>query len=84
MSEKPMTVSEMARMGGRARAERYSKAQLRAWGKQGGRPPKLTSKKLERMERMLAEGRAHHEIARRFGVSLRTVGRVAARMRKAE
>jgi hypothetical protein len=36
MDEKPMTVTEMARMGGLARAQAYSKAQIRAWGKQGG------------------------------------------------
>jgi DNA invertase Pin-like site-specific DNA recombinase len=82
MSERPMTVAEMARMGGIARAKAHSKAELRAWGKQGGRPLRLTRKEHERMERMLAEGLAHSEIARRFRVSLRTVGRVAATMRK--
>jgi hypothetical protein len=33
MSEKPMTVAEMARMGGIARAKAHSKVELRAWGK---------------------------------------------------
>jgi hypothetical protein len=39
MSEKPITVAEMARMGRVARAKAHSKAQLRAWGKLGGREP---------------------------------------------
>jgi len=30
----------MGRQGGRARAEKYSKEQLAAWGKLGGRPRK--------------------------------------------
>jgi len=76
-----MTVTEMARMGGLARAKAHKKAEIRAWGKQGGRPPKLTAKQRERMERMLAAGRPHDEIAKRFEVSLRTVGRVAAMLR---
>jgi hypothetical protein len=38
MGKKPMTVVEMASMGGLARAKAHSKAELRAWGKQGGRP----------------------------------------------
>ncbi len=76
-----MTVAEMARMGGLARAKRYRKPQLRAWGKQGGRPTRLTPKQLGRMERMLAQGGPHDEIATRFGVSLRTVGRMAAKTR---
>jgi len=36
-----MTVNEMARMGGGARAKAHSKAELRKWGKLGGRPEKL-------------------------------------------
>jgi len=37
MSEEPMTVNEMARMGGVARAKVHSKAELRKWGTRGGR-----------------------------------------------
>jgi transposase len=81
MSEKPMTVAEMARMGGVARAKQYNKAQLRAWGKKGGRPPRLTPKQREWVVRMLDQGRPHDEIAQRFGVSLRTVGRLVAQER---
>jgi hypothetical protein len=78
MSEKPMTVTEMARMGGLARAQAYSKAQIRAWGTQGGRPGKLDRKALARLERMLAAGRSQGECALLFGVSIRTIGRAVA------
>jgi hypothetical protein len=41
MGQKPITANEMGRRGGATRARRYSKAQIRAWGKLGGRPYKL-------------------------------------------
>jgi len=75
MSEKPMTVAEMARMGGIARAKAHSKADLRAWGKKGGRPHKLDKKARMRLERLLAGGKSHAECAKSLGVSLRTIGR---------
>jgi hypothetical protein len=84
MSEKPMTVTEMARMGGIARAKTHSKAELRAWGKEGGRPGKLDRKALARLRRLLASGKSHAECADVLGVSVRTVGRLVARMRKRE
>jgi hypothetical protein len=37
---KSITVAEAGRRGGRARAEKYSKATLRKWAKLGGRPSK--------------------------------------------
>ena len=37
---KPMTISEFARLGGKARAEKLTKEQLSAIGKKGGRPRK--------------------------------------------
>jgi hypothetical protein len=36
--KRPLTVTEFARMGGKARAEKLSKEQLSAIGKKGGRP----------------------------------------------
>ena len=82
MAEKPMTVGEMARLGGLARASAYSKAQLRKWAKEGGRPAyKLVGKKVERLRAMLAAGKPHAEISKRLGVSLRTIGRYVARQR---
>jgi hypothetical protein len=36
--KKPLTVTEFARMGGKARAKKLSKEQLSAIGKKGGRP----------------------------------------------
>ena len=76
---KELTVREMASMGGRARAKAYSKAQLRTWGKQGGRPHKLTGKSLEHLREMLAAGETHSEISKRLAVSLRTIGRAVSR-----
>jgi hypothetical protein len=41
MPKKPvLTITEFARMGGRATLRKYGKRQLRAWGKLGGRPKK--------------------------------------------
>jgi hypothetical protein len=37
-TNKPLTIEQFARMGGRARARKYSKKQLRAWARLGGRP----------------------------------------------
>ena len=82
MSEKPMTVVEMARMGGLARAKAHSKAEIRAWGRQGGRPRKLDRKGLARLRKLLASGKSQAECAAVLGVSLRTVGRLIARMKR--
>jgi hypothetical protein len=81
MSEKPMTVAEMARMGGIARAKAHSKAQLRKWGKHGGRPARLDAKALARLEVLLQRGTSQGKCAKVFGVSVRTIGRAVARMR---
>jgi hypothetical protein len=78
---KELTVREMARMGGMARAKAHSKAQLRAWGKQGGRPVAMDRKALPRLEALLGRGKSQAECARMFGVSVRTIGRVVARMK---
>jgi hypothetical protein len=40
MPKKPTTIRELGRLGGLARARKYSKRQLRAWSKLGGRPRK--------------------------------------------
>ena len=53
---KELTVREMASMGGRARAKAHSKAQLRKWGKEGGRPASLDRKALARLEALLRRG----------------------------
>jgi hypothetical protein len=74
-----MTVAEMARMGGLARAKAHNKAQLRPWGKRGGRPVKLDRKGLTRLKRLLAAGKSQAECATILGVSVRTIGRVVAR-----
>ena len=84
MSEKLMTVAEMARMGGLARAKAHSKAQLRAWGKQGGRPAVLDGKAEGRLVKLLAEGKSQGECAKVLGLSVRTIGRVVARIKASD
>jgi hypothetical protein len=69
----------MARMGGLARAKSHSKAELRAWGEQGGRPGKLDRKALARLQKLLSAGKSQTDCAAILGVSVRTVGRVVAR-----
>jgi hypothetical protein len=82
MGKKPMTVAEMARMGGLARAKAHSKAELRAWGKQGGRPGSFDGKAIARLRKLLEAGKGQAECATIFGVSVRTVGRVVARAKR--
>ena len=40
VQKKELTISEVARMGGRATLKKYGRKQLREWGKLGGRPRK--------------------------------------------
>ncbi len=40
LQKKELTISEVARMGGRATLKKYGRKQLREWGKLGGRPRK--------------------------------------------
>ena len=84
MSEKPMTVAEMARMGGLARAKAHGKAQLRKWGKEGGRPVLLDTKAVARARKLLRAGKSQSECATILGVSVRTVGRVVARFKASD
>ena len=84
MSEKPMTVSEMARMGGIARAKAHSKAELRAWGRLGGRPSKLDREEIALLRKLLRSRKSQAECASILGVSSRTVGREVARIRPGE
>jgi hypothetical protein len=84
MSEKPMTVAEMARMGGLARAKAHSKAQLRKWGKEGGRPVLLDRKALARLQKLLSAGKSQAACTTVLGVSVRTVGRVVARFKASD
>ena len=69
---------------GRARANAYSRAQLRAWGEQGGRPVALDRKALARLQKLLSAGKSQTERAAILGVSVRTVGRVVARFKASD
>jgi hypothetical protein len=71
-------------MGGVARAKAYSKAQLRAWGEEGGRPVALDRKALARLRKLLRAGKSQAECATTFGVSVRTIGRVVARFKASD
>jgi len=64
----------------RARAKAHSKAGIWAWGKQGGRPTKLDSKALARLRQLRAEGKTQADSASELGVSVRSIGRVVAKM----
>jgi hypothetical protein len=81
MGKKPMTVAEMASMGGRARAARYTREQLRDFAKNAGRPAKLDGKAQRKLRQLLAVGRSQADCAAELGVSPRTIGRAVARMR---
>src|SRR5438067_10237060 len=81
MGKKPMTVAEMASMGGRARAVKYSPEQLRAFAENAGRPVKLDGSARRRLKQLLATGMSQAERAAELGVSTRTIGRAVARMR---
>ena len=78
---KELTVREMASMGGRARAKAHSRAEIRRWGKRGGRPVLLDRKALARLQKLLSAGKSQAECAAILGVSVRTIGRVVARMK---
>jgi hypothetical protein len=81
MGKKPMTVAEMASLGGRARAARYTREQLRDFAKNAGRPAKLDGRARRRLRQLLAAGRSQAECAAELGVSTRSIGRAVARMR---
>jgi hypothetical protein len=55
---------------------------MRAWGRQNEWPGKLDRKALGRLRKLLPNGKSQAECAAILGVSLQTVGRVVARMRK--
>jgi len=75
-----MTVAEMARMGGAARDKAHSKAELRKWAKQGGRPAALDPKALARLQTLLGQGKSQIQCAEVLGVSARTIGRALAKV----
>ena len=68
-------------MGGRARAARYTREQLREFARDAGRPAKLDRKGLATLKRLLATGTTQSECTAIMGVSVRTIGRAVARMR---
>jgi hypothetical protein len=81
MGEKPITAIEMGRKGGTARAKRYSRAKIRAWGKLGGRPQKLNGAALTRLHDMLRRGQSKPAAAKRLRISVRTLDRYLSRCR---
>jgi len=67
-----------------ARAKAYTKKDIRTWGRQGGRPGKLCSEALARLWKLLARGKSQAESASLVGVSVPTIGRAAAGMKRGE
>jgi hypothetical protein len=81
MGKKPMTVAEMASMGGRARTAKYSHEEICEFARDAGRPAKLDGRARRRLKQLLEAGRSQAECATELGVSPRTIGRAVARMR---
>ena len=75
---KELAVREMASMGGRARAAKYTRKQLRDFAKGAGRPAKLDNATLSRLRALLKSGKTQKECAELLGVSVRTVGRAVS------
>ncbi len=76
---KGITASEMGKRGGATRAQRYSKEQIKKWGRLGGRPATLDRRAIGRLMKLLAAGKGQAECAKLLGVSTRTIGRALAR-----
>ena len=77
------TLRRWSAKGGIARRDRHTSKELRRFARNAGRRPyKLTDGVLKRLQEMLAAGKAQAEIAKRLGVSLRTVGRFVSSNRK--
>ena len=81
MSKKPIKVAEMARMGGRARAAKYTPEQLAEFSKNAGRPAKLDDRAWRRLKALLTADKTQDECAAELVVSTRTIGRALSRMR---
>lgn len=81
-STTPRQRKRWAGMGGKARAEMYTAEELRAFAKNAGRRPwKLTPARERRILALVQSGWTHPRVAAKFGISLRTVGRIIARNR---
>jgi hypothetical protein len=78
---KEWTVREMASMAARARPKKYSQRQRQAWGKMGGRPPKLSERDWARLFYMLRAGKTQGECAQEFKITTRTIGRALVKAR---
>ena len=69
----------MGRKGGKTRAAKYSKRELRAFAKDAGRKPKLDDREWAAVFAMLKAGKTRVECGRDFGISTRTIGRAIAK-----
>ena len=82
-STTPRQRKRWAGMGGKARAARHTPEELRAFAKNAGRRPwKLTLARERRILELLTSGWTHPRVAEKFGISLRTVGRIVKRNRE--
>lgn len=70
-----------AGMGGIARREKYTAAELQEFARNAGRKPYKVTPNLERrIQAMLRAGKTQKQIAAQMGLSLRTIGRLAKRL----
>lgn len=78
-----MTVNEMARIRGLARAMDQSRKQIREEGRRGGQPHELRAKELNRLQKWFATGKTQRRCTNARGVSVRTVGLALLGLRNA-
>jgi hypothetical protein len=79
MGDKPITANEMGRRGGTSRPTRYSRAQIRVWGKLVSGPRKLGKAVLTRLDTCCGRY-PKAEIATRLEMSTRTMTRYVSRI----
>lgn len=81
MNRRPITANEneMGRNGGKTRAKRFSHAQIQAWDRLGGRPPKLCRRGIDQLDELVLRGKPKAVVAKKRGVSVRTFDRYLTR-----
>lgn len=77
-------LSAIGKRGGRGRAKKYSHKKLSTWARKGGRPSILNESKLERLRQLREDGYTLAAISDKLKVSIGTVQRAVAKLKKAK
>lgn len=77
-------LSAIGKRGGRGRAKKYNHEKLSIWARKGGRPSVLNESKIERLRRLREDGYTLAAISQRLKVSIGTVQRAVAKLKKAK